>query len=327
MGPPALVEGDRRGTASWVQRRASHWERPRAAGPRSHRHLLCLLWGQLCGIRGRGRPGPLKSLSTSLEASVSWPAIRNNTHPSSACVLRGEGGFLDQSVEGAPGLRRHCGWEESRAWVEDAPGSLGATRLPQYLHVYPCVYMHVCTCVCNMSGRPAVGSSGREALWPPEQGGRWGGGSCGTWTSLRGRGRVGNGAPGLSSPEEGWARVFWKEPDRFTVRTEIRIAFHFHVSQNILLIFFPAICKCKNRSWLMDTNLEANTALCDFRWGPDHRFWEDRGHLNFAHCCLFTSNPVSGTQQVLSKHRSPDRFHRLGLWASPQAPFFRLPHG
>lgn len=51
----------------------------------------------------------------------------------------------------------------------------------------------------------------------------------------------------------------------------------------------------------MDTNLKANMALCDFRWGPDHRFWEGRGHLNFAHCCLFTPNPVSGTQLVLSK--------------------------
>ena len=193
MGPPALVEGDRRGTASWVERRASHWERPRAAGPRSHRHLLCLLWGRLCGTRGRGRPGPLKSLSTSLEASVSWPVIRNNTHPSSACVLRGEEGFLDQSVQEA--LR-------ASLWVGGEQG-LGrrCSRLPgghEAPSVSACVSMcvHACmhTCVCTTSGRPVVGSSGREALWPPEQGGRWGGGSCGTWTSPRGRGQVGDGA-------------------------------------------------------------------------------------------------------------------------------------
>lgn len=60
-----------------------------------------------------------------------------------------------------------------------------------------------------------------------------------------GSGQDPTGAPGLSSPEEGWARVFWKEPDRFTVGIEIRIAFHFHVSQNILLIFFQPFVNVK----------------------------------------------------------------------------------
>ena len=99
-----------------------------------------------------------------------------------------------------------------------------------------------------MSGPP-----GERHCGPPEQGGCWGGGSWGSWnTSLRGRGRVGmvqrSGAhrePGLSAPEEGWARVFWKQPDRFTVDTEIRIAFHFHVSQNILWIFFQPFVSVK----------------------------------------------------------------------------------
>ena len=177
--------------------------------------------------------------------------------------------------------------------------------------VHMCVHMLVCTRVyVNTSGTPVVGSSGREALWAARAGRTLGWwelwnldhitqrvGPGGGW----GSGQEPTRAPGLSSSEEGWARVFWKEPDRFTMETEIRIAFNFHVSQDILLIFFQAICKCKNWSWLMDTNLEANMALCDFRWGPDHRFWEGRGHLNFAHCCLFTSNPVSGPQQVLSK--------------------------
>ena len=100
MGPPALVKGARTGAALWMERRASHWERPQAAGHRSHRHLLCPLWGRLCGTSGRGRPGPLNSLSKSLEASISWPAIPDNsTHPGSVCVLGGGGLFLYQSIQ------------------------------------------------------------------------------------------------------------------------------------------------------------------------------------------------------------------------------------
>ena len=65
-------------------------------------------------------------------------------------------------------------------------------RLPQYLHVYPCVYMHVCTHVCVprpgdlLSGPPGERHCGRQsrkdagvvgAVAPghhPEGGARWG---------------------------------------------------------------------------------------------------------------------------------------------------------
>lgn len=94
-----------------------------------------------------------------------------------------------------------------------------------------CVHMLVCTRVyVNTSGTPVVGSSGREAPWAARAGRTLGWwelwnldhitqrvGPGGGW----GSGQEPTRAPGLSSSEEGWARVFWKEPDRFTMETEI----------------------------------------------------------------------------------------------------------
>lgn len=163
MGPPALVKGAGTGAALWMERRASHWERPQAAGHRSHRHLLRALWGRLCGTSGRGRPGPLNSLSKSLEASISWPAIPdNNTHPSSVCVLGGVP-ISKHVVSSTTVVTLASPWAGGEQGLGRRRSRLPGGR--EAHSVSACVSTCACTRVCaNTSGRPVVGSSGREAL-------------------------------------------------------------------------------------------------------------------------------------------------------------------
>ena len=172
IGPPALVEGDRRGTASQVERRASHWERPRAAGPRSHRHLLCPLWGQLCGTRGRGRPSPLKSLSTSRGLHFLACNTRQQ-YPPQQCVC--VGGVAPRSKRAGSSTAVAA---LASLWVGGEQGRGRrrprlAMRFPRYLHVYPCVCAHACVhaCVCKdvwdtccrvLRERGTVGRQSRE---------------------------------------------------------------------------------------------------------------------------------------------------------------------